>query len=219
MILMSCISTFYYIRIVQALFFNVNEKPNFFYIPNYTITTIIVLITFINVFLCCNPWLLMDLLYSDSLIFLTGHINKLNFYNEQFIQNTISNLNLDYSYIFTKLTLDCLNFKQFYYNLDYDKIMDIYIKHVYMDTRMNFHKILDYYIEYVYNTTIDLNKICFKNDFMEGNPSASIIKTIIKTILMKNIKKNDLSILNIHNENENFYINIKYLDLLNMIYE
>lgn len=78
MILMSCISTFYYIRIVQFLFFNVNEKPKFYYPINYSISIIIILITFLNIFFCCFPWLLMDILYYENLIFFLDNLFKTN---------------------------------------------------------------------------------------------------------------------------------------------
>lgn len=82
MILMSCVSAFYYIRVVQFLFFNVTEKPKFYYTPSYTISVIMVLITFLNVFFCCAPWLLMDILYYENLMFfLDNFIDNLSYLN------------------------------------------------------------------------------------------------------------------------------------------
>ena len=69
MILVSCISAFYYIKIIQFLFFNVTEKPKFYYTPSYIIATIMILITFLNVFFCCAPFILMDILYFENLTF------------------------------------------------------------------------------------------------------------------------------------------------------
>jgi NADH-quinone oxidoreductase subunit N len=66
LILMSCISTFYYIRITQSLFFtSINGKPEFYITIKYFISLILILLTFINIFFCCFPWLIMDLIFED----------------------------------------------------------------------------------------------------------------------------------------------------------
>lgn len=95
MILMSCISTFYYIRIVQFLFFNVTEKPKFYYTPSYTISLIMILITFLNVFFCCAPWLLMDILYFETLMFFIDNFIETNTDLLNQANNLIVDLNLD----------------------------------------------------------------------------------------------------------------------------
>lgn len=64
LLIMSCISTFYYIRIVQAIFFYTNSTPKFFNQVTYPIALIITIITFINLFFFCIPWLFMDIIYS-----------------------------------------------------------------------------------------------------------------------------------------------------------
>lgn len=68
LLIMSCISTFYYIRIVQALFFNTNASPKFFCSITYPAALIIVIITFINIFFFCIPWLFMDIIYEHVYI-------------------------------------------------------------------------------------------------------------------------------------------------------
>jgi NADH-quinone oxidoreductase subunit N len=66
LILMSCISTFYYIRITQSLFFiSIHAKPQYYLNLNYIISTLLILLTFINIFFCCFPWIFMDLILSD----------------------------------------------------------------------------------------------------------------------------------------------------------
>jgi NADH:ubiquinone oxidoreductase subunit 2 (subunit N) len=70
LIIMSCISTFYYVRITQSLFFNTLSKPKFFITLNYPLSLFLVILTFINIFFCCFPWLIMDIIYSDVWIFI-----------------------------------------------------------------------------------------------------------------------------------------------------
>lgn len=91
MILMSCISAFYYIKIVQFLFFNVTEKPKFYYTPSYGVSTIMILITFLNVFFCCAPYLLMDILYFENLAFLLDNYLDLKAFNNDLIEHTLLN--------------------------------------------------------------------------------------------------------------------------------
>lgn len=67
LIIMSCISTFYYIRIVQALFFNTNSKPKFYCTIPYWISLILVLLTIINIFFCCFSWLFLDIINATLL--------------------------------------------------------------------------------------------------------------------------------------------------------
>lgn len=63
LLIMSCISTFYYIRVVQAIFFHTNSTPKFFDQLTYPAALIIVIITFINLLFFCIPWLFMDIIY------------------------------------------------------------------------------------------------------------------------------------------------------------
>jgi hypothetical protein len=91
MILMSCISAFYYIKIVQFLFFNVTEKPKFYYTPSYGVSIIMILITFLNVFFCCAPYLLMDILYFENLAFLLDNCLDLKAFNNDLIEHTLLN--------------------------------------------------------------------------------------------------------------------------------
>lgn len=91
MILMSCISAFYYIKIVQFLFFNVTEKPKFYYTPSYGVSIIMILITFLNVFFCCAPYLLMDILYFENLAFLLDNYLDLKAFNCDLIEHTLLN--------------------------------------------------------------------------------------------------------------------------------
>jgi NADH-quinone oxidoreductase subunit N len=66
LILMSCIGTFYYIRVTQSLFFNsIDYKPQYYLTIKYIIGLILILLTFINIFFCCFPWLLMDIIFVD----------------------------------------------------------------------------------------------------------------------------------------------------------
>jgi len=65
LIIMSCISTFYYVRIVQALFFNTNSKPKFYYNIPYAISLILVILTIVNIFFCSFSWLFLDILNSE----------------------------------------------------------------------------------------------------------------------------------------------------------
>lgn len=67
LLIMSCISTFYYIRIVQAIFFNnINLiTPKSFLQLNYSVSFILVIITFINLFFSLIPWLFMDIIYEE----------------------------------------------------------------------------------------------------------------------------------------------------------
>lgn len=87
-IITSCISTFYYIRIVQILFFKNNNKPKFYETFNYSTTLLIIILTYINIFFCICPWILMDLIY-DSII-------------EFFKQISLSNTIFDSETILTK---------------------------------------------------------------------------------------------------------------------
>lgn len=61
LIIMSCISTFYYIRVVQALFFNTNTDSKFYYEIPYVVSLILVILTILNIFFCCFPWLFLDI--------------------------------------------------------------------------------------------------------------------------------------------------------------
>jgi NADH-quinone oxidoreductase subunit N len=65
LIIMSCISTFYYIRITQALFFNINNSPKYYFNISYPVALILIVLTFLNIFFCCFPWVIMDIIYSD----------------------------------------------------------------------------------------------------------------------------------------------------------
>ena len=65
LIIMSCISTFYYIRVVQALFFNTNTTSKFYYEIPYIVSLILVILTILNIFFCCFPWLFLDIINSD----------------------------------------------------------------------------------------------------------------------------------------------------------
>lgn len=70
LIIMSCISTFYYVRIIQALFFNTNSKPKFYYTIPYPISLILVILTIINIFFCTFSWLFLDIINSDVFFYL-----------------------------------------------------------------------------------------------------------------------------------------------------
>jgi NADH-quinone oxidoreductase subunit N len=67
LIIMSCLSTFYYIRIVQALFFNTTSKPKFYNQLPYWVCLILVIFTLINIFFAMTPSLLLDFYYSEIL--------------------------------------------------------------------------------------------------------------------------------------------------------
>jgi NADH-quinone oxidoreductase subunit N len=82
LIIMSCISTFYYVRIVQALFFNTNSKPKFYYNIPYYISVLLIILTIINIFFCCFSWLILDIIncehYLFYLIIIIIYLIKLN---------------------------------------------------------------------------------------------------------------------------------------------
>lgn len=77
LIFMSCISTFYYIRIVQALFFNtITNKPKFYYDIPYIVSLILIILTIINIFFCCFSWLFLDIINSDYYFYLIINFQK-----------------------------------------------------------------------------------------------------------------------------------------------